>query len=73
VAVLVGLLLAVAATMLREARDQRLRLDIDVLQSLQQPLLGVLPSRAKTRRVSPWRLRWMSHLATVLPPPTAKG
>jgi len=73
VAVLVGLLLAVAATMLREARDQRLRSNLDVLQSLQQPLLGVLPSRTRTRRVSPWRLRWMSHLATVLPAPTAKG
>jgi polysaccharide biosynthesis transport protein len=74
VAVLVGLLLAVAAAVLREKSDQRLRTEHDVVQLLKQPLLGVMTSHKHTKRtVSPYRLRWMAHLARVLPPPAAKG
>lgn len=69
VAVLVGLLLAVAAAVLRESRDQRLRSERDVVDLLKLPLLGVMSSRRQTRPVSPYRLRWMAHLARVLPPP----
>jgi chain length determinant protein EpsF len=73
VAVLVGLLLAVAAAVLRERRDQRLRTEHDVIELLKQPMLGVLSSHRQTRAVSPYRLRWMSHLARVLPPPATNG
>lgn len=61
VATLVGGMLAVAAALLREARDRRLRTDGDVLRGLRLPLLGVLPSKSKSGRVSNPRLRLTSR------------
>jgi chain length determinant protein EpsF len=54
---LVGALLAMAAALLRELRDRRLRTDQDVLRGLAQPLLGVLPANARTKKVGQSRLR----------------
>ncbi|HEY6510920.1 MAG TPA: chain length determinant protein EpsF [Burkholderiaceae bacterium] len=42
-----GLLLAVGITILRELRDQRLRSLDDVVLLLKQPLLGVMPARSR--------------------------
>jgi chain length determinant protein EpsF len=60
VAVFIGLLLAIAGTLIRETRDRRLRTDEDVLLSLRQPLLGVLPAKAWGKLPSPSRLRLTS-------------
>jgi polysaccharide biosynthesis transport protein len=43
-AIVMGLLAAVAAAFWRESRDRRLRLDHDVYDLLEQPLLGVISS-----------------------------
>jgi polysaccharide biosynthesis transport protein len=55
-AIVMGLLAAVAAAFWRESRDRRLRLDHDVYDLLEQPLLGVISSggafSAATRRLS---------------------
>ena len=45
--VVLGMLLAVGLTILRELRDQRLRSLDDVAMLLKQPLLGVMPLRAR--------------------------
>ncbi len=50
VAILVGGLLAVGAALLSELRDRRLRTNLDVLRSLGQPVLGVLPAKAIPKR-----------------------
>ena len=42
--IVMGLLAAVAAAFRRESRDRRLRLDQDVSDLLEQPLLGVISS-----------------------------
>lgn len=42
--IVMGLLIAVAAAFWRESRDRRLRLDQDVSELLEQPLLGVISS-----------------------------
>ncbi|MFZ4289278.1 chain length determinant protein EpsF [Variovorax sp. HJSM1_2] len=52
VSFLVGALLALAAALMREARDRRLRTDGDVLKSLRLPLLGVLPAKSNSKRGS---------------------
>ncbi|MCX7279682.1 MAG: chain length determinant protein EpsF [Burkholderiales bacterium] len=57
VAILVGGLLAVAAALLSELRDRRLRTDLDVLRTLGQPLIGVLPAKAIPKRPGPARYR----------------
>jgi polysaccharide biosynthesis transport protein len=46
--IVIGLLFAVAAAFWREARDRRLRLDRDVYDMLEQPLLGVISSGKKS-------------------------
>ena len=60
VAVFIGMLLAIAGTLLRETRDRRLRTDLDVVTSLRQPLLGVLPAKAWGKLPSASRLRLTS-------------
>lgn len=56
VAAFVGALLALAAALLRESFDRRLRTAADVTLSLRQPLLAVLPRRARPRALG--RLRF---------------
>lgn len=47
--IVMGLLIAIAAAFWRESRDRRLRLDQDVYELLEQPLLGVISSGRNTR------------------------
>jgi hypothetical protein len=49
IAMLLGLLLAVARALLAESRDRRLRSPADILQQLRQPLLLALPNGAARR------------------------
>lgn len=49
VALFIGTLLAAGSAIARESSDRRLRIDTDVTLALRQPLLGVLPTRAR-----PW-------------------
>jgi chain length determinant protein EpsF len=53
---LLGLLLAIATAIQRERRDWRLRIDTDVIDVLNQPLLGVLPDKPRLRRSPSLRL-----------------
>ena len=53
-AIVMGLLAAVAAAFWRESRDRRLRLDQDVYDMLEQPLLGVISAGKNT--AAPLRL-----------------
>jgi polysaccharide biosynthesis transport protein len=53
--IVMGLLLGIAAAFWRESRDRRLRLDQDVYDMLEQPLLGVISS-GKNSRATPLRL-----------------
>jgi uncharacterized protein involved in exopolysaccharide biosynthesis len=46
-AIVLGLLLSIGITVLRELRDQRLRSLDDVAVLLKQPLLGVMPARSR--------------------------
>lgn len=52
-----GLLLAVGATIVRESRDQRLRSEEDVTLLLKQPLFGVLPARSRVSLLGQSRAR----------------
>lgn len=52
VALLLAGALGLATAVYREYRDWRLRTDDDVLNALQQPLLGVMPRRAESPRSS---------------------
>lgn len=56
VAAVLGLLIAVAGTLLREKSDRRLRTDEDVMLGLNQPLLITLPRAALAGRKSGSRL-----------------
>jgi polysaccharide biosynthesis transport protein len=67
VAVFLGGLLALATALLRELLDRRLRSEEDVLQSLELPLLGVVPratakSLAKSSAASPLRHRMLAGI-----------
>jgi chain length determinant protein EpsF len=57
VAVFIGGLLAAGAAIARESSDRRLRTDADVMLGLRQPLLGVLPTKARPRMAGRSRLR----------------
>ncbi|MDB6002824.1 MAG: chain-length determining protein [Rhizobacter sp.] len=46
----IGILLAVSVVLIRETFDRRLRTDVEVMQVLRQPLLGVLPVNAHAAR-----------------------
>ncbi|MFT3719902.1 chain length determinant protein EpsF [Pseudorhodoferax sp.] len=65
VAVIVGVLLALATALMRELRDRRVRTTADVLQGLRQPLLGVLPGHAHRQRrgVEGRGARWAAQIA----------
>ena len=59
VALLVGLVLAIATAVVRERRDWRIRADDDVVDVLSYPLLGVMPDSPRSRpgqRSVAWRL-----------------
>jgi protein tyrosine kinase modulator len=47
IGLLLGGAIAIVVAVLREKRDWRLRTDADVLEALNQPLLGVLPDRQR--------------------------
>jgi polysaccharide biosynthesis transport protein len=49
-AIIIGLLAGVAAAFWRESRDRRLRLDQDVYELLEQPLLGVISGGGRNSR-----------------------
>ena len=49
-AIIIGLLAGVAAAFWRESRDRRLRLDQDVYDLLEQPLLGVISGGGRNSR-----------------------
>jgi succinoglycan biosynthesis transport protein ExoP len=57
IGLLLGALLGLAAALLRELRDRRLRTDQDVIRGLAQPLLGVLPAKAHQKKLGTSRLR----------------
>lgn len=52
VAILLGVALALATAVLRERRDWRLRTELDVMDALNQPLLGVLPNAPSLQSAS---------------------
>lgn len=68
VAAFVGALLALAATLLRESFDRRLRSASDVTLGLRQPLLGVLPRRARPQAVGRLRFSALGLGATAARP-----
>jgi chain length determinant protein EpsF len=72
VSIFVGGLLAVGSVLLRELRDRRLRTDEDVMLGLRQPLLGVLPARARKPQPSRSRTRLMAPLLRALPRPVGR-
>jgi chain length determinant protein EpsF len=47
IGLVLGMAIAFAVAVMRERRDWRLRTDADVLEALNQPLLGVLPDRQR--------------------------
>ncbi|MFM9916806.1 MAG: chain length determinant protein EpsF [Rhizobacter sp.] len=63
VSVFVGAVLAVGVALARESRDRRLRTNADVIHGLRQPLIGVLPVKAKARAVGSSR-RWLTRQST---------
>lgn len=66
----VGALLALAAVMVRESADRRLRSAADVTLALRQPLLAVLPQRA--RQPASGRLRFSAlHLGATASRPAS--
>ena len=67
VSVFVGALLALGVALARESRDRRLRTNEDVIRGLRQPLLGVLPVRARSRVTGNSR-RWLTRHATAALP-----
>lgn len=69
-AMFVGAMLALAAVLLRETADRRLRSAADVTLALRQPLLAVLPLRA--RQQAPGRLRFSNlQLGAAAPRPAS--
>lgn len=68
VALVLGMLLAIATVMLREIRDRRMRTVEDVVEGLRQPLLVILPKAAGPRllttpRASPLKTRILGGFA----------
>ena len=68
VALVLGLLLALATVMLREIRDRRMRTVEDVVEGLRQPLLVILPKATGPRlltqpRASPLKTRILGSFA----------
>ncbi len=57
VSLFVGVLLAIGAAVLRESSDRRLRTAADITLALRQPLLGVMPKRARAKRTGLAQLR----------------
>lgn len=64
IAFLVGCLLALAGAVVRELLDRRLRTDRDVLDTLELPLLGVLPAKARAQRTDASRRPRLTLSAT---------
>jgi len=70
IGVVLGLLLAIGATIVRESRDRRLRSEEDVTLLLKQPLFGVLPARSRLALLGQSRARLTKlRLLAALPHP----
>jgi chain length determinant protein EpsF len=69
VALFIGSLLAAGGAIARESSDRRLRTDADVTLALRQPLLGVLPTKARPWAAGRSRLRHRL-LAALAPTPS---
>jgi uncharacterized protein involved in exopolysaccharide biosynthesis len=69
VGMFIGGMLALGAALWREGTDRRLRTNGDVLLGLREPLLGVLPLKARQRGAGRASLRLSPTVAPALPTP----